>query len=59
MRYAGIVSNDFAAAPGVSFSFFTQGCPHRCAGCHNPETWQYSGGKEFTQETMNRIIQGL
>ena len=59
MRFAGIVSNDFAAAPGVSFSFFTQGCPHRCAGCHNPETWQYSGGKEFTQETMNRIIQGL
>ena len=59
MRYAGIIANDFAAAPGVSLSFFTQGCPHRCAGCHNPETWQYSGGKEFTQETMNRIIQGL
>lgn len=59
MRYAGIIANDFAAAPGVSLSLFTQGCPHRCAGCHNPETWQYSGGKEFTQETMNRIIQGL
>lgn len=59
MRYAGIIANDFAAAPGVSLSFFTQGCPHRCVGCQNPETWQYSGGKEFTQETMNRIIQGL
>ena len=40
MKYAGINKNDFAAAPGVSVSFFTQGCPHRCKNCHNPETWK-------------------
>lgn len=59
MRYSGIIRNDLAAAPGVSVSFFTQGCPHRCKGCHNPETWNFEGGKEFTHETLNEIYQAL
>lgn len=59
MRYAGIIKNDFAAAPGVSLTFFTQGCPHRCHGCHNQETWNFDGGKEFTYETLSSIIEGL
>lgn len=59
MRYAGIIYNDFSAAPGVCLTFFTQGCPHRCKGCHNPETWDFDGGKEFTHETLNSIIEGL
>lgn len=59
MKYAGIIKNDISAAPGVSLTFFTQGCPHRCQGCHNPETWDFDGGKEFTLETMNEIVNGL
>ncbi len=59
MRYAGINKNDFAAAPGVSVTFFTQGCPHRCLGCHNPETWDFNGGKEFTPQVLNEIIEAL
>ena len=59
MRYAGIIRNDIAAAPGICLSFFTQGCPHRCKGCHNPETWDYNGGREFTAETLASIISGL
>ena len=59
MKYAGIIKNDFSAAPGVSLSFFTQGCPHRCQGCHNQETWDFNGGKEFTHETLNSILEGL
>ena len=59
MRYAGINFNDMSAAPGVSVSFFTQGCPHHCKGCHNPETWDFEGGKEFTYHTLNEIIEGL
>lgn len=58
-KYAGIIYNDFSAAPGVCLSFFTQGCPHRCKGCHNPETWDFSGGREFTDETLDSIIKGL
>ena len=59
MRYSGIIKNDITAAPGISLTFFTQGCPHRCFNCHNPETWDYQGGLEFTHETMNEIIDGL
>lgn len=59
MRYSGIIRNDLAAAPGVSVSFFTQGCPHRCPGCHNPETWDFNGGKEFTSKTLEEIYNAL
>ena len=59
MRYAGIIKNDVAAAPGVCLTFFTQGCPHQCPGCHNPETWDYDGGKEFNPDLINEIIEGL
>ena len=59
MKYAGIIKNDMSAAPGVSVSFFTQGCPHRCRGCHNPETCEFEKGKEFTNDTLNDIITAL
>ncbi len=59
MRYAGIIKNDFAAAPGVCVSFFTQGCPHHCEGCHNPETWDPEGGYEFTNQTLSTILDSL
>jgi anaerobic ribonucleoside-triphosphate reductase activating protein len=59
MRYSGLILNDISAAPGLSVSFFTQGCPHRCKGCHNPDTWSFDGGKEFTSGTLDEIINGL
>lgn len=59
MRYAGMIKNDFSAAPGVCVSFFTQGCPHHCEGCHNPETWDPEGGYEFTSKTLNDLIEAL
>ena len=59
MRYSGILYNDMSAAPGVSVSFFVQGCPIRCTNCHNPESWDFDGGKEFTSEILDSIIDGL
>ena len=59
MQYAGIIKNDFSAASGVSVTFFTQGCPHRCKGCHNPETWDFDGGKEFTPKVLEEIVKAL
>ena len=59
MKFSGIIRNDLAAAPGISVSFFTQGCPHRCKGCHNPETWNFEGGKEFTYEVLEDIYKAL
>jgi anaerobic ribonucleoside-triphosphate reductase activating protein len=59
MRYSGLIKNDITAAPGICVSFFTQGCPHHCPGCHNPETWGFDGGKEFTNDTLKEIIESL
>lgn len=59
MKYSGLIRNDLAAAPGVSVTFFTQGCPHRCKGCHNPETWDFEGGKEFTPKVLEEIYKAL
>ena len=38
--------------PGVRFVAFTQGCPLRCACCHNPETWDKNGGRVYTAEEV-------
>lgn len=59
MRYAGLIKNDVANCPGIGVSFFTQGCPHRCLNCFNPETWDFDGGQEFTKETLDSIILAL
>lgn len=59
MRYAGIIYDDTAAAPGVCLSFYTQGCPIHCEGCHNADMWDEEGGLEFTPDVLDRIITGL
>ncbi|NLT15534.1 MAG: anaerobic ribonucleoside-triphosphate reductase activating protein [Clostridiales bacterium] len=47
MRIAGLVQDSIVDGPGLRFTVFTQGCPHRCEGCHNPETHDPDGGKEI------------
>lgn len=59
MRYAGIIMDDFTAAPGVCLTVFMQGCPHRCEGCHNPETWNFDGGKEVPPNFIDIICDGI
>ena len=59
MKYSGIIYDDTAAAPGLCLSFYVQGCPIRCAGCHNPHTWDPDGGHEFTPETLGKVLNGL
>lgn len=59
MRYAGMIKNDIAAGEGINVSFFTQGCPFKCKGCHNPQTWAFDGGKEFSPAVLEELINAL
>ena len=57
MRYNKIRKMDISNGPGVRVSIFMQGCTFNCKNCFNPETHDFNGGKEFTNETIDRIIE--
>ena len=59
MRYADIKLNDVVDGDGVCVSLWVQGCPHRCVGCHNSETWDFDKGYEYTEETSNYILKSI
>ena len=46
MKYASLLKNDMVNGEGVCVSLFVQGCPHKCPGCFNPESWDFNGGEE-------------
>jgi anaerobic ribonucleoside-triphosphate reductase activating protein len=59
MNYAEIKKCDVANGPGVRVSLFVSGCTHHCKECFNPETWDFSFGKPFTQDTIDEILTAL
>ena len=46
MRIANTVNDSIVDGHGLRFTIFTQGCPHHCPGCHNPDTHDPAGGRE-------------
>ena len=42
---------------GIRYTVFTQGCPHGCPGCHNPQTHDFEGGRWVTVEELFREFQ--
>ena len=57
MRYAQIRSMDVSNGEGVGVSLFVQGCPFHCKNCFNSETWDFNGGKEWTEKTKNKFME--
>lgn len=59
MRYAAIENNDYINGEGMCVSFWVQGCPHKCEGCHNPEAWSFEGGQELPNDYKGNIIKAI
>jgi len=58
LKVAGIVRESIVDGPGIRLALYTQGCPHRCPGCHNPQTWDPAGGKEMALPDLQQLILG-
>ena len=59
MKYSGLKKCDIANGPGVRVSLFVSGCRNRCPGCFQPETWDFSYGELFTEDTVDEVIEAL
>lgn len=52
LRIAGTIGESIVDGPGFRYVIFTQGCPHHCPGCHNPETHDLSGGTDIDSDAL-------
>lgn len=59
MNYAHIKYNSTANGPGVRTNLFVSGCSLNCEGCFNFEIQDYKAGNEFTEETMQEILDSM
>ncbi len=59
MKYAKIKKTDVANGPGVRVSIFVSGCHHHCEGCFNSEAWDFNYGNDFTEDTIQEIIEAM
>ena len=57
MRYNKIRRMDISNGHGIRVSIFMQGCTFNCKNCFNKETHDFNGGKEFTDEVINKVIE--
>ncbi len=65
IRIAGVVKESIVDGKGIRFTLFTQGCPHGCKGCHNPESHNINGGYDIEAEKViaefnkNPLLSGI
>ena len=57
MRFASMRNLDISNGEGVGVSLFVQGCDRHCFNCFNPDTWDFNGGKEWTEKTKNKFLE--
>lgn len=58
VRIAGIVPNSIVDGEGVRLTVFFQGCPHKCVGCHNPQTHDFNGGILVDTDEIVNMLKG-
>lgn len=58
LRLYGLVKDSIVDGPGYRTAIFTQGCPHRCPGCHNPESHAMEGGAVWTLDDIEAKFAG-
>jgi anaerobic ribonucleoside-triphosphate reductase activating protein len=56
IRVSGVVEESVVDGPGLRYVVFTQGCPHGCPGCHNPETHSLGGGRLLSVSSLLAAI---
>lgn len=56
MRYASIRNMDISNGEGVGVALFVQGCHFHCHNCFNPETWDFTKGKEWNEQTEDIFL---
>ena len=56
IRIAGTVNDSIVDGPGYRYTIFTQGCPHHCPGCHNPQSHDFEGGRVTDTDTILRQV---
>ena len=59
MNYCGLKKTDISNGPGVRVSLFVSGCRNHCPGCFQPETWDFSYGEVFTDQTVEEVMKAL
>ena len=59
LRYAEIKRRDISNGSVVRVSLFVQGCFKHCKGCFNESTWDFNGGKPFTRQVADQLIEDL
>lgn len=57
MRINKITYPDVNNGVGFRVTIWVSGCVHHCRGCHNPETWDFNGGREFTEDDKKKIFE--
>lgn len=59
MRYAQLRCMDISDGDGIGVSFWVQGCPYHCPGCHNESTWDFDGGMEYDDKVEADLVKCL